>query len=386
MKHLSRNDRSLVGRWFWTIDKPLLALVLLLIGLGIIAVAAASPAAAHRYSGGSVHVGDLFYLKRQILWVLAGVPVMLATSMLPIAWAKRAAIAGTVVFLAMLFAVPFVGSEVNGAVRWINLPGFQLQPSEFLKPMFVVTTAWLLAARFDDKSLPTMPLSFGLLVVIAGLLVKQPDFGQTALFAAVWGVQAVLAGMSLLVVGGLACLAVGGLGIAYLTSTHVAERIDHFVKGTGDMYQITSALDCFKAGGLFGVGPGEGQMKFRLPEAHTDYIFSVIGEEFGAIACAMLAVLYLAIVVRILLQLLDEEEPFVFLAASGLAIQFGLQAFINMAVNLALLPSKGMTLPFVSHGGSSFLALSLGMGLLLALTRRNPYLKASPYAAGARAA
>ena len=386
MKHLSRNDRSLVGRWFWTIDKTLLALVMLLIGLGIVAVAAAAPAAAHRYSGGTVRIGDLFYLKRQIMWILAGVPVMLLTSMLPIDWAKRVAIGGTIVFIVALFAVPFLGSEVNGAVRWINLPGFQLEPSEFLKPMFVITTAWLLAARFDDRSLPTMQLSFGLLVVIAGLLVKQPDFGQTALFGAVWTAQAILAGMSVLVIGGVVCLAIGGLGVAYLTSTHVAERIDHFVKGTGDTYQIDRALDCFKAGGLFGAGPGEGQMKFRLPEAHTDYIFSVIGEEFGAIACFVLAVLYLAIVVRVMLQLLDEEEPFIFLAAAGLAIQFGLQAMINMAVNLALLPSKGMTLPFVSHGGSSFLALSLGMGLLLALTRRNPYLKASPYAARAQAA
>ncbi len=386
MKHLSRNDRTLVGRWFWTIDKTLLAMVMLLIGLGIVAVAAAAPAAAHRYSGGTVRIGDLYYLKRQIMWILAGVPVMLATSMLPVDWAKRVAIGGTVVFILALFAVPFLGSEVNGAVRWINLPGFQLEPSEFLKPMFVITTAWLLAARFDDRSLPTMQLSFGLLVVIAGLLVKQPDFGQTALFGAVWTAQAILAGMSVLVIGGVVCLGVGGLGVAYLTSTHVAERIDHFVKGTGDTYQIDRALDCFKAGGLFGAGPGEGQMKFRLPEAHTDYIFSVIGEEFGAIACFVLAVLYLAIVVRVLLQLLDEEEPFIFLAAAGLAIQFGLQAAINMAVNLALLPSKGMTLPLVSHGGSSFLALSVGMGLLLALTRRNPYLKASPYAARARAA
>ncbi len=385
MKHLSRNDRTIVGRWFWTIDKVLLTLVLLLIGLGVIAVAAASPAAAHRYSGGSVRIDELFYLKRQLLWVLAGVPLMLATSMLPIAWAKRAAIAATVVFLAAMFAVPFVGAEVNGAVRWIQLPGFAFQPSEFLKPAFVVTTAWLLAARFDDDRLPTMQLSFALLAVVAALLVKQPDFGQTALFAFVWLIQAILAGMSLLVIGGLVCLAVGAMGIAYVTVDHVASRIDHFIKGTGDTYQIDRALDCFKAGGLFGAGPGEGQMKFRLPEAHTDYIFSVIGEEFGAIACFMLAVLYLAIVARVLLQLLDEEEPFLFLAGAGLALGFGIQAATNMAVNLSLLPSKGMTLPFVSHGGSSFLALSLGMGLLLALTRRNPYLKASPYAQAAGA-
>ncbi|MGI4877982.1 MAG: peptidoglycan glycosyltransferase FtsW [Janthinobacterium lividum] len=386
MKHLSRNDRTVLGRWFWTIDKLLLMLVLLLIGIGTIAVAAASPAAAHRYSGGSVRVDDLYYLKRHVMWVMIGVPLMLLTSMLPIVWAKRVAIGGTVVFLAAMFAVPLIGSEVNGAVRWIQLPGFAFQPSEFLKPMFIVTTAWLLAARFDDRQLPTMQLSFGLFVVIGALLVKQPDFGQTVLFGFVWLVQAILAGMSLTVIGGLVCLAVGGMGIAYLTVDHVAQRLDHFIKGTGDTYQIDRALDCFKAGGLFGAGPGEGQMKFRLPEAHTDYIFSVIGEEFGAIACFMLAILYLAIVVRVLLQVLDEEEPFLFLAAAGLAIQFGVQAAINMAVNLALLPSKGMTLPFVSHGGSSFLALSIGTGLLLALTRRNPYLKASPYAVRVRPA
>ena len=380
MTAFSRNDRTTVGRWFWTIDKVLLSLVLLLIGCGIIAVAAASPAAAHRYSGGSIHVDELHYFKRQILWVLAGVPLMLGVSMLPIAWAKRVSIGLTVFFIGCLFLVPFVGAEVNGAVRWISLPGFQLQPSEFLKPVFIVTSAWLLSVRFDDKSIPTMQLSFGMLVIVGALLVKQPDYGQTALFAAVWLCQAILAGMSLTVVGGAVLTGVGGLALAYAFVPHVTLRIDKFLTGGGDTYQIDRALDCFKAGGLFGAGPGEGVMKFKLPEPHTDYIFSVIGEEFGAIACVLLAVLYLAIVLRVLLQLLDEEEPFVFLAAAGLATQFGLQAAINMSVNLKLMPSKGMTLPFVSHGGSSFLALSLGMGLLLALTRRNRFLKNSAWA------
>ena len=384
MKALSRTDRTAVGHWFWTIDKLLLSLVLLLIGCGIIAVAAASPAAAHRLSGGKVHIDELFYLKRQLLWVMAGVPLMLATSMLSVAWAKRAAIGLTVAFLIALFAVPLLGSEVNGAVRWVSIGGFQFQPSEFLKPVFIITTAWLLSLRFDDRSMPTMQLSFGLLAIIAALLVKQPDFGQTALFGAVWLAQAVLAGMSLWVVGGSLLAGVAGLALAYEFVPHVTERIDKFLTGGGDTYQIDRALDCFKAGGLFGAGPGEGVMKFKLPEPQTDYIFSVIGEEFGAIACALLAVLYLAIVLRVLLQQLDEEEPFVFLAAAGLAAQFGLQAGINMCVNLKLMPSKGMTLPFVSHGGSSFLALSLGMGLLLALTRRNRFLKHSPYL-GARA-
>ena len=379
MKALSRNDRTAVGRWFWTIDKLLLTLVMLLIGAGLIAVAAASPAAAHRYSGTGLHVGDLFYLKRQIMWALIGVPLMLAVSMLSVDWAKRTAIGLTVFFIVCLFFVPVLGSEVNGAVRWITLPGFKFQPSEFLKPVFIISTAWLMGLRFDDKAIPTVQLSFGLLVIIAALLVKQPDFGQTALFGAVWLIQAILAGMSVWVVVGSVTAGAVGLALSYELVPHVTERIDKFLTGGGDTYQIDRALDCFKAGGLFGAGPGEGVMKFKLPEPHTDYIFSVIGEEFGAVACALLAVLYLAIVLRVLLQLLDEEEPFVFLAASGLAVQFGLQAAINMSVNLKLMPSKGMTLPFVSHGGSSFLALSLGMGLLLALTRRNRFLKHSPY-------
>lgn len=386
MSALGRSDRTLVGRWFWTIDRMLLAMVLLLCSIGLIAVAAASPAAAHRYSGGDVQIGDLYYFKRQVFWVAVGVPVMLAVSMLPVVWAKRAALAGTVVFIACLAAVPFIGSEANGAMRWISLGGFQFQPSEFLKPVFIVTTAWLMAIRYDDRSVPALQVSFALLVLVGACLVKQPDYGQTALFTAVWLVQAFLAGMSLTTLLATGFLGVAGLGVAYLFVPHVTARIDKFLTGGGDTYQIDRALDCFKSGGLFGAGPGEGHMKFRLPEPHTDYIFSVIGEEFGAIACMGVAILFLAIIVRVLIQLLEEDDPFIFLAATGLTVQFGVQAMINMMVNLALLPSKGMTLPFISHGGSSFLAVSLGMGLLLALTRRNRFLKASPYVQGLRAA
>ncbi len=375
----SRGDRSRLGIWFSTIDKLLLTFVIALIGCGVIAVAAASPAAAHRLSGANFKYGDLYFLKRQIGWVIAGLPVMLGVSMLPVAWAKRLSLVLTLVFFACLVAVMFIGTGTNGAARWIQLPGFQFQPSEFFKPVFVVATAWLLALRFDDRSLPTMQISFVMLLMVAALLIKQPDFGQTALIMAVWLVQSLLAGMSFWVLGVLAAAATVGLGVAYLTVDHVTQRIDKFLTGGGDTYQIDKALDCFRAGGLFGVGPGEGQMKFRLPEPHTDYIFSVIGEEFGMIACLVIAGLYVALVVRVFLMLLDEEEPFVMLAAAGLATQFGLQATINMAVNLKLLPSKGMTLPFISHGGSSFIALCLGMGLLLGLTRRNPFLKASPY-------
>ncbi|BBE35877.1 FtsW/RodA/SpoVE family cell cycle protein [Sphingosinicella microcystinivorans] len=383
---LGRADKTLLGRWFWTIDRPLLALVLVLIGIGLIAVAAASPAAAHRYSGGSVKLDDMYYFKRQLFWILLGVPVMLGVSMLTVPWAKRLSLIGTLVFIVALAAVPFFGAEANGAVRWLALGGFQLQPSEFLKPLFAVTSAWLLASRFDDGDVPALSVSCGLLVLVVAMLVMQPDIGQSALFVGVWLVQAVLAGMSFAILGIVLAAGAGLLVVAYLFVPHVTSRIDRFLTGDGDTYQIDKALDGFRAGGLFGAGPGEGQNKFSLPEPHTDYIFSVIGEEFGAIACTAIAILFLAMIVRVLLQLLEEEDPFVFLGAAGLITQIGGQAMINIGVNLNLLPSKGMTLPFISHGGSSFLALSMGMGLLLALTRRNRFLKSSPYVPRGRTA
>ncbi|MBB6227604.1 cell division protein FtsW [Polymorphobacter multimanifer] len=378
----SRRDSSWAGDWFRTTDKLLMMLVFALIGCGIIAVAAASPAAARRLSGTAFTYDSLYFLKRQVMWVLLGLPVLLGVSMLPIRLARRAAVLGCGVFGVLLVLVLVGGTSdgaTNGATRWIMLAGIKIQPSEFLKPLFIVTTAWLLSLRFEDPSLPTMQLSFGIFAVFAALLLMQPDLGQTVLMGAIWLMQAVLAGMPLLLVGLIILAGLVGIGIAYVTLPHVADRIDKFVTGEGDTYQIDKALDCFRAGGLFGVGPGEGVMKFRLPEPQTDYIFSVIGEEFGIITCLFIAVLYITIVVRVFLSLLDEEDPFIMLAASGLVAQFGLQATINIAVNLKLAPSKGMTLPFISHGGSSFLALCLGMGLLLALTRRNPFLKASPY-------
>lgn len=382
----SRGDRSSLGEWFRTIDKLLLMLVFALIGIGVIAVAAASPAAAQRLSGMNFTYDSLYFLKRQVMWVILGLPVLVGVSMMPIKLARRMAVLGCGVFGAMLVLVLIGGSGegANGATRWISLGGLKLQPSEFLKPLFIITTAWLLSLRFEDPDMPMMQLSFGILVVFSGLLMLQPDVGQTVLMASVWLLQAVLAGMPLVLVGIAVLIGVIGLGITYLSFSHFADRVDKFLFNTGDTYQIDRALDCFRAGGIFGVGPGEGRMKFRLPEPQTDYIFSVIGEEFGIIACLVVAVLYMTIVVRVFLTLLDEDDPFVVLAAAGLTAQFGLQATINMAVNLNLAPSKGMTLPFISHGGSSFIALCLGMGLLMALTRRNPFLKASPYVASWR--
>src|SRR3954470_10145918 len=374
-----RSDTSAIGRWFWEIDKVLLLLITVLIAIGLIAVAAASPAAAQRYSGGNVHFSELYYFYRQIAWIALGVPVMIGISMMPKESARRVSLVGAVIFFVLLAFVPIVGPEVNGARRWVNFGLGQVQPSEFLKPFFVVAMAWLLSLRDTDKSLPVYWMSAAVTGVIAFLLMKQPDFGSTIIFGAVWLAMLALAGVNMRVLIGLGVAGVVGIVLAYFLYDVATARIDEFLFGTGDNFQTENAMRTLTAGGLFGMGPGGGTRKFGLPEPHTDYIFSVIGEEFGLIACLAIACLYLGIVARVLIKLLDEDNSFSILAAAGLAVEFGLQALINMMVNVQLAPSKGMTLPFISYGGSSMLALSVGMGLLLAFTRRNPYLTRSPY-------
>ena len=376
---LGRSDRSMFGLWFWEIDRVLLLLVFVLISVGLIAVAAASPSAAERYSGGNVTVAPLYYFWRQLAWVALGLPVMIAVSMLPVQQARRLSMFGAAVFSVLLAIVPLIGSEVNGARRWIGLGFASFEPSEFLKPLFVVSLAWLLSLRANDKSLPVIPLSGMLVAIIAFFLMKQPDFGQTIIFCTVWLAMLMLTGLSYRIMGALAGCGAVGIVAAYLFYPVATQRINNFLFQAGDTYQVDSAHATLIAGGFFGTGPGGGQAKFHLPEAHTDYIFSVIGEEFGLFACIALACLFLAIVVRVFVKLLDEEDPFIVLAAAGLTTQFAVQALINMAVNVNLAPSKGMTLPFISYGGSSMLALSIGFGLLLAFTRRNPYLRRSPY-------
>jgi cell division protein FtsW len=374
-----RADRSAVGRWFWEIDRVLLLLIAVLIGIGLIAVAAASPAAAVRYSGGNVRFPELYYFYRQIAWIMVGIPVMIGISMMPRERARRFSLIGAGIFLFLLVFVPIIGPEHNGARRWIEFGVGQVQPSEFLKPFFVVAMAWLLSLRESDKSLPVFTISAVVTGAVAYLLMKQPDFGSTIIFVSVWLAMLALAGVSLRMLGILGVAGVVGVVLAYFFYDVATQRIDEFLFGTGDNFQVENAMRTLTAGGLFGMGPGAGTRKFGLPEPHTDYIFSVIGEEFGLIACLAIAALYLVIVARVLVKLLDEDSPFAILAAAGLVIEFGLQALINMMVNVQLAPSKGMTLPFISYGGSSMLALSIGMGLLLAFTRRNPYLTRSPY-------
>ncbi len=376
---LSRADRSPLGLWFWEIDRVLLSLVAVLIAIGLVAVAAASPVSAMKQSTTTATITPLYYLYRQIAWVILGVPVMLVISMMPKDQARRFGIYGAIAFLALLFLVPLLGNEVNGSKRWLGSGMFRLQPSEFLKPFFIVTSAWILSWKVQDKTLPVVPLSIALTAIIGILLMLQPDLGQTIIFCGSWMVLMLIAGMSFRIVGMLAASGVIGIIIAYFTYPVAHNRINIWLFSKGDDFQVVKAHAALTGGGLGGTGPGAGTAKFQLPEAHTDYIFSVIGEEFGLFACIAIACVYLAIVVRVLVRLLDEEDQFSILAVAGLVTQFGGQAIINMAVNTQLFPSKGMTLPFISYGGSSFLALCIGMGLLLSLTRRNPYLVRSPH-------
>lgn len=376
---LGRSDRSPLSVWFWELDRVLLALIMSLIAIGLIAVAAASPVSALKHSTDKVTLDPLYYFYRQLGWVAVGIPIMLVVSMLPKEQARRFAILAAIGAFGLLFLVPIMGHSVNGAQRWIGYGFATIQPGEFLKPFYAVSVGWLLSLRVKDPSLPVVSLSFVLTGLVALLLMMQPNLGQTIIFCGIWFVLMMISGLSARIIGGISILGAGGMIGAYFLYPVATQRINSWLFGGDEFDQVMLAHKTLVNGGLLGTGPGLGTAKFKLPEAHTDYIFSVVGEEFGLLACMAIALVYFAIIVRVFLRLLDEEDNFIILAVAGLTAQFGGQALINMAVNLQLFPSKGMTLPFISYGGSSFLALSFGAGLLLAFTRRNPYLDRSRY-------
>lgn len=369
-----RNRRSELAIWWREIDRTLLFLILTLMAIGTAAVAASSPASARRLSTAAVRLDDLYFFTMHIRWQFVGLIAMIGASMLPKEMARRAGIVLGFAMLVALMLVPVVGTSVNGAKRWLNL-GMSLQPSEFLKPAFAICMAWILSWRVRDPNLPVVAVSTGLMGLIALLLMAQPDFGSAVLFIGVWFVLVMMSGMSIKLIG----LAGGGgmafVALAYMFYDNARHRIDAFLGGGSAFDQVDLAQRTLLSGGWTGSGLWLGTRKLGLPEAHTDYIFSVIGEEFGLLACLVIVILYLALVVRVLVRLLDEEDLFTTLAAAGLIAQIGGQAFINILVNLQLFPSKGMTLPLISYGGSSTVALCLGAGFLLAITRRNPFIR-----------
>jgi cell division protein FtsW len=362
----ARADTSVLGRWWWTVDHWTLAALAALVGIGAVLAMAATPAVATR-----IGLDPFFFVRRQMIVLVPAIMLMITVSMLEPRQVRLVAMAGFLISLALLALTFVIGTEIKGARRWIHLPGLSIQPSEFVKPTFAVVAAWLFAMQRKHERFPGDLLSLGFYGLTLGLLLLQPDVGMAVVITAVWFSQFFLAGLRMFWVMLLGGAGLGSLAGAYFVFPHVASRINRFLDPkSGDTYQISTALEAFLNGGLWGRGPGEGTVKSVLPDAHSDFIFAVAGEEFGLIACLFLVALFGFIVLRGFARALQETNLFVLLAVAGLLVQFGLQALINMGSTLHLIPTKGMTLPFISYGGSSLLALSLGMGFVLALTRK----------------
>src|SRR6266516_4352437 len=365
---VSRAERSLFARWWWTVDKLMLAALAALMFGGIVLSLAASPPVAARLGLDPFH-----FVNRHVLFLIPAFLVLTATSLLTPRHIRRLAFVVFLVSLAFVVATFWFGAEVKGARRWIVVLGVNVQPSEFLKPAFVILIAWLFAESSRRPEMPANTMALGLLLLTVTLLVLQPDFGQSMLIALVWGALFFMAGMRMIWVMGLAGAATIGLAAAYFTVPHVAQRIKRFLDpSSGDTFQIDTALEAFAKGGWLGRGPGEGTVKRILPDSHADFVFAVAAEEFGIVLCLILLALFAFIVVRALLHAFRVQDSFVRFATAGLGMLFGLQSEINMGVNLHLIPAKGMKLPFISYGGSSLISLAYGMGMLLAIARERP--------------
>jgi cell division protein FtsW len=365
---VSRAQRTPFGEWWWTVDKLMLAALATLMLAGIVLSLAASPPVATRLG-----LDPFYFVNRHVLFLLPAAVVMLATSFLSPHQIRRLGLVVFALSLLLVAATLVFGAEIKGARRWLILLGVNIQPSEFLKPAFVILIAWLFGESARRPEMPANSMALGLLMLVVTLLVLQPDFGQTMLVMLVWGALFFMAGMRLIWMVGLGGISLVGLAGAYYTVPHVAQRIQRFLDpGSGDSFQITTAVGSFMRGGWFGRGPGEGTAKLILPDSHTDFVFAVAAEEFGVVLCLTLVLLFAFIVLRGLRHAMRNEDPFSRFAGAGLAILFGLQSAINMSVNLHLMPAKGMTLPFISYGGSSMISLAYAMGMLVALTRERP--------------
>ena len=365
---ISRAHRSPISEWWWTVDRTMVGMVLLLLLAGLVLSFAASPPVAERLGLDSLH-----FVVRHAFYAPLAAALMLGLSLLTPRQVRRAALVLLFVCLALMVLVLFVGEEIKGSRRWLFIAGLSVQPSEFIKPAFIVITAWLFAEGSRRPDVPGRMLAVVLLIITATLTIAEPDLGQTILICAVWGALFFLAGVSSAVVVGLGAIAAGGLATAYFVFPHVASRINHFLDPeSGDTFQINTALQAFERGGWSGTGPGEGAMKRILPDSHTDFVFAVVGEEFGIVLCLLIVALFTVLVMRGMMQAFRRPTAFERMAIAGLVTQVGMQAFINMGVNLHLLPTKGMTLPFISYGGSALISSAVTMGFLLALSRRSP--------------
>ncbi|MGH6837325.1 MAG: FtsW/RodA/SpoVE family cell cycle protein [Methylocella sp.] len=365
---VSRAERSALANWWWTIDRWILAGVGALMVAGLVLTMAASPPVAERLGLSTFHFVD-----RQVLFLIPALVVLVATSFLSPRQVRRVALFVFLLSMAMIVAALLYGHEIKGSRRWI----FGVQPSEFLKPAFVVLVAWAFSEAGKRRDVATTLVAVLLLLATVVPLILQPDFGQTMLVTLVWAALFVMTGLHWFWVAGIGGAGLGGALLAYKLVPHVRARVLKFIDpsaagGMTDTFQVDTALESFLSGGWFGKGPGEGTIKRILPDAHTDFIFAVTGEEFGVLACLLIAGIFAFIVMRGLFMAARNKDPFCRFAAAGLVMLFGLQSAINMAVNVHLIPAKGMTLPFISYGGSSLISLGLAIGLLIAVMRKRP--------------
>ncbi len=372
MIQVPRDDRSVIGQWWWTVDRWSLSAVLAIMAFGVLLTLAASPPAAERIGADS-----FMFAKRQFVFLPLALIMMLSISVVSPRHVRRLALlvfCGSVVLLAATFVI---GVEIKGARRWISVPGLSsVQPSEFVKPSLAVISAWLLAQARVERRMPGYFLSTLIVGTVLALLVMQPDLGMSIVVAAVWAAQLFVVGLPMWVAAFGIMGGAGALVGAYFVFNHVRSRFDRFLDpSSGDNYQVNTALEAFMNGSLFGRGPGEGTVKAQLPDAHTDFVMAVAGEEFGLVVCVIILALFAFVTLRSLSRASKETSLFITLAATGLGVQFGLQAAINMASTIQLIPAKGMTLPFISYGGSSAIAMAICVGMLLSLTREHAGLR-----------
>jgi cell division protein FtsW len=365
---VSRAHRTPFGEWWWTVDRLTIGAIGALMLIGVVLSLAASPPVA-----GRLGLDPFFFVNRHIMYLFPATAIMIGVSFLSPRQIRRMSIVIFAVSLIMVASTPYLGVEIKGAKRWLVIFGLNIQPSEFLKPAFVILVAWLFGESAKRPDMPANAISLAMLLCVVALLVIQPDFGQTMLIVLVWSALFFMAGMRVIWVFGIAGAAAFGLLTAYFTVPHVARRIQRFLDpASGDTFNIDIATESFMRGGWFGQGPGEGTVKRLLPESHTDFVFAVAAEEFGVALCLAIVSLFAFIVIRALIRAMRNDDPFARFAAAGLTMLFATQSAINMAVNLHLIPAKGMTLPFISYGGSSMISLAYAMGMLLALTREQP--------------
>ena len=366
----SRKQTTVLGYWWWTVDRWLVMALMAIMAIGVVVSFSASPAVANK-----LNLGTFFFVKRHLLILPVAIAVMVGVSLLSVRSIRRCAVIGFAVGIVLLILTLLIGVETKGARRWLMIAGMSLQASEIIKPSLVVLCAWMLAQGHKEKDFPGVWISAALVGVVLVLLMLQPDLGMSVLTAMIWVVQLFIAGIPLIWMAGMLGVGVAALVGAYYMFPHVTKRVDQFmfpetVDVRNELYQVHKSLEAFRQGGVFGRGPGEGKIKTHVPDAQADFVFSVLGEEFGFAFCLLLVALFLFVVVRSLIRSQVNASLFSMLTVAGLAVHFGMQALINMSSALHIIPTKGMTLPFVSYGGSSLIALGMAMGGLLALTRK----------------